>query len=127
MAQSIRISDELYSLAQSTGTALGRPIAQQMEHWARLGAALEATGLSSIAAMQLLGQKSTADQLVHATMGDAPLSGSRRLRRLQANDVDQVSRGERSAKSLHAFTKEALQGFTFKRQESAESDEGEGW
>ncbi|WP_339093716.1 TA system antitoxin ParD family protein [Variovorax paradoxus] len=127
MAQSIRISDELYSLAQSTGSALGRPIAQQMEHWARLGAALEAAGLSSIAAMQLLGQESKADQLVRATLGETPLSGARRLRRLQAKDADQVSRGQRSSKSLHAFTQNTLQGFTFKRQQNAEPDEGEGW
>lgn len=37
MAQSIRISNELYSLAQAAGKALHRPIAQQMEHWTRLG------------------------------------------------------------------------------------------
>jgi len=127
MAQSIRISDELYSLALSTGKALGRPIAQQMEYWARLGAALEAAGISSTAAMQLLGAKSTADELVSVALGGSKVSGSKELRRLQANDADQVARGKRSAKSLHIVSKGALQGFTFKRQERAESAEGEGW
>ncbi|MGJ7575707.1 TA system antitoxin ParD family protein [Variovorax sp. RB2P76] len=127
MAQSIRISDDLYSLAHSTGAALGRPIAQQMEYWARLGAALEAAGLSSTAAMELLGEKSRADHLVHVALGEAGLRGSRQLRRLQARDADQVARGERSAKSLHLVSKEALQGFAFRRQAQAEAGEGEGW
>lgn len=78
MAQSIPISDELYTLASSPGSALSRP-----------------------------------------NVPDSPL-----LRKLRAKDADQVSRGRRSAKSLHAVSKEALRGFTFKRAESAE---GEGW
>lgn len=127
MAQSIRISDELYGLAQATGKAKQRPIAQQMEHWARLGAALEAAGISSTAAMQLLGARSTADELVAVALGRSKVSGAERLRKLQANDADQVARGKRSAKSLHIVNKEALQGFTFKRNERAESAEGEGW
>ncbi|MDP9917388.1 hypothetical protein J2W24_003039 [Variovorax boronicumulans] len=127
MAQSIRVSNELYSLAQATGKALQRPIAQQMEHWARLGAALEAAGISSTAAMRLLGAKSTADELVALALGRSKISGTEQLRKLQADDADQVARGKRSAKSLHIVNKEVLQGFTFKRKDRAESAEGDGW
>jgi hypothetical protein len=127
MAQSIRISNELYSLAQATGKALQRPIAQQMEHWARLGAALEAAGISSTAAMQLLGARSTADELVSVALGKSQVVGSEQLRKLRANDADQVARGKRSAKSLHIVGKGTLQGFTFKRKDQSESAEGDGW
>lgn len=127
MAQSIRVSNELYSLAQATGKALQRPIAQQMEHWARLGAALEAAGISSTAAMQLLGAQGTADELVSVALGRSQTFGLEKLRKLQANDADQVARGKRSAKSLHIASNEALRGFTFKRQDRSESVEGEGW
>jgi hypothetical protein len=127
MAQSIRISDDLYRLAHSTGKALQRPIAQQLEHWARLGAALEAAGISSTAAMQLLGARSAADELVSVALGEAKMPSSARLRRLQANDADQVARGTRSAKSLYLVSKEILRGFTFERQELSESAEGQGW
>ena len=127
MAQSIRVSDELCSLAQATGKALQRPIAQQMEHWARLGAALEAAGISSTAAMRLLRAQSTADELVSVALGRSKVSGLEQLRKLQANDADQVARGKRSAKSLYIVSKKALQGFTFQRQDRSESAEGEGW
>ena len=124
MAQSIRVSDELCSLAQATGKALQRPIAQQMEHWARLGAALEAAGISSTAAMRLLRAQSTADELVSVALGRSKVSGLEQLRKLQANDADQVARGKRSAKSLYIVGEKALQGFTFKRQDRSESADG---
>lgn len=55
------------------------------------------------------------------------VSGAEQLRKLQANDAGQVARGKRSAKSLHIVNEETLQGFTFKRNDRAESAEGEGW
>ncbi|RTQ32934.1 hypothetical protein EJP69_19740 [Variovorax gossypii] len=127
MAQSIRVSDELYSLAQSTGQALGRPIAQQMEHWARLGAALEAAGISAASAMHLLGAKGSADELVSVALGKLQMSESERIRMLHMSDADQVANGKRTAKSLFVVRKEALEGFTFKRQIDPEPTEGEGW
>ena len=51
MAQSIRISDELYGTAQKAGALLDRSLAQQMEYWARLGAAIDAAGITSAQAM----------------------------------------------------------------------------
>lgn len=127
MAQSIRISDELYRLAQSTGQALGRPIAQQMEHWARLGAALEASGISSTSAMHLLGAKASADELVSAALGGSKTSGAALLRKLHTKDAAQVAERQRPARSLFAVNREALKGFTFERQVDSSSLEGEGW
>lgn len=41
MAKSIRISDELYSLALTESVLDTRSLAQQIEHWAKIGLALE--------------------------------------------------------------------------------------
>jgi hypothetical protein len=43
-SNSIRISAELFERAQQQGEALSRSAAQQVEHWARLGAVLEQSG-----------------------------------------------------------------------------------
>ena len=45
-SNSIRVGAELFALAQQQGALMSRSAAQQVEHWARLGVALEATGLS---------------------------------------------------------------------------------
>lgn len=55
MAQSIRISDQFYALAQAACGVSGRSLAQQLEHWARLGAALDAAGVTTEQTMQILG------------------------------------------------------------------------
>ncbi|MFT3789787.1 MAG: hypothetical protein QM741_01660 [Rudaea sp.] len=39
MAKNVRISDELYALAQWESMLQDRSIAQQLEHWAKLGIA----------------------------------------------------------------------------------------
>ena len=44
-SNSIRVGAELFRLAQQQGALMSRSAAQQVEHWARIGAALEATGL----------------------------------------------------------------------------------
>ena len=55
MAKSIRISDRLYSLADSTSEKVHRSLAQQVEHWAELGRAIEATGVTTAQVLELLG------------------------------------------------------------------------
>jgi len=69
MAQSIQVSDDPYALAQKASQALSRPLAQQMEYWARLGAALDAAGISAATAMDLLGNGASADAFVAAALG----------------------------------------------------------
>ena len=44
MAKSVRISDDLYSMASLEAALMHRSVAQQIEHWAALGQALERRG-----------------------------------------------------------------------------------
>jgi hypothetical protein len=44
--KSVRISDDLFELARSESSAMSRSIAQQLEHWAKIGAALEQAGVT---------------------------------------------------------------------------------
>jgi hypothetical protein len=46
-SNSVRVSAELFQSAQEQGEAMTRSAAQQIEHWARLGKALEDAGLST--------------------------------------------------------------------------------
>jgi hypothetical protein len=46
-SNSVRISAALFEQAQRQGHLMCRSAAQQIEHWARLGAALEAEGAST--------------------------------------------------------------------------------
>jgi len=55
MAKSIRVSDQLYSVAESTAQKVHRSLAQQVEHWAELGRALEAIGVTTGQILDLLG------------------------------------------------------------------------
>ncbi|MGZ3238867.1 MAG: TA system antitoxin ParD family protein [Burkholderiaceae bacterium] len=55
MAKSIRISDRLYESALADSELLHRSLAQQVEHWAEVGRALETTGLDVNAIKSLLG------------------------------------------------------------------------
>lgn len=130
MAQSIRISDDLYALAQTASQALGRPLAQQMEYWARLGAALDAAGLSTASAMQLLGNGVSADAFVAAALGrsGAAEEGLSLLKEQQRRDAEDVRLGRRSARSLWAIQKGDLAGCTFTPSRTSAYDQtGEGW
>ena len=44
MAKSIRISDDLYEMASTEAVLMHRSLAQQIEHWAAIGQAVEASG-----------------------------------------------------------------------------------
>ena len=130
MAQSIRISDDLYSLAQKASQALSRPLAQQMEYWARLGAALDAAGISAASAMELLGNGASADAFVSAALGRGADStqGLPLLKERHRKDAVDVSAGRRSARSLWAIQKGDLAGYTFTPNRTSEFDQaGSGW
>jgi hypothetical protein len=47
MAKSIRVSDDLYKLADSASASAHRSLAQQVEYWAALGRAVEAAGVTT--------------------------------------------------------------------------------
>lgn len=130
MAQSIRISDDLYALAQKASQALSRPLAQQMEYWARLGAALDAAGISAATAMNLLGNGASADAFVAAALGRGaePEQGLQFLQDRQRKDAEDVSAGRRTARSLWAIQKGDLAGYTFTPSSTSEFDQaGKGW
>ncbi|MFK4705918.1 hypothetical protein ABIC83_002757 [Roseateles asaccharophilus] len=130
MAQSVRVSDDLYALAQKASQALSRPLAQQMEYWARLGAALDAAGISAAAAMELLGNGASADDFVKAALGlGAPADGGlQTLKDVQRKDAEDVKAGRRSARSLWAVQKGGLKGYIFTPSKTSEFDRvGNGW
>lgn len=84
MAKNVRISDELYSLAQAESRLQDRSIAQQLEHWAKAGiAAMDGgTGLRMVTAV------------------DAAIAMTRKL------DTLDVLTGKRSADYLHFIPRE---------------------
>lgn len=53
--RSIRISDELFDLARDESGVMSRSIAQQLEHWAKIGAALEQAGVTQEQVRRILG------------------------------------------------------------------------
>lgn len=53
--KSIRIGDEWYAQVQQEAALMSRSIAQQLEHWARIGAALEAAGVTQDQVRAILG------------------------------------------------------------------------
>ena len=54
MAQSIRVTDRLYEEASVAAGFCQRSLAQQVEYWARIGMATEASGLTHEGLLQLL-------------------------------------------------------------------------
>ncbi|MCR6662651.1 MAG: ParD-like family protein [Luteimonas sp.] len=86
MAKNVRISDELYALAQMESRLQDRSIAQQLEHWAKRG----------IAAVGSLGAG-------HRTVSavDAAVAMTRRLDELE------VLSGRRSADATHLISRSA--------------------
>jgi hypothetical protein len=87
MAKSIRISDALYELATHEAELMGRSLAQQIEHWVRLGVGVEHAPGARVDAVR-----------------DAALQF-----RQSVNDAA-VRSGRRSAYSLHAVSPRTLEG-----------------
>lgn len=80
MAKSIRITDELYELATHEAALMHRSLAQQVEHWVKLGVGVERTA------------GATVDEVRSAA-----------LQYRHARDEADVRSGRRSASSLHAI------------------------
>lgn len=84
MAKNVRISDELYALAQLEARLQDRSIAQQLEHWAKRGlAAAQSMDRSGIAISAL----------------DAAAAMTRKL------DALDVQSGKRSADAVHFISR----------------------
>jgi len=130
MAKSIRISDGLYDMTHNVSQTLGRPLAQQLEYWARLGAALDAAGVSTGMAMDLLGHGVDADKFVAVALGQVAAAdgGLPMLKEPQRKDDQEVASGQRSAQSLVAAPKGDMKGVGFTLNPASEySQSGEGW
>lgn len=83
MAKSIRISDELYEMAATEAAVMHRSLAQQIEHWAALGQAIEASG-------------------------DLPEVRSAAVAHMRARDHERVRRGRASADGMALLSKERV-------------------
>ena len=75
MAKNIRISDDLYALAQSTAAAQERSIAQQVEYWAKLGLAAQSQSsrFESVMAMLALNHARDRQRLREGKLRDEDL------------------------------------------------------
>ncbi|MBX3211649.1 MAG: hypothetical protein KF850_06420 [Labilithrix sp.] len=80
MAKSIRISDDLYDMAATEAAMMHRSLAQQIEHWAAIGQAVEASG-------------------------DLPAIRSAAVAHMRARDHERVRRGRVSADDLALVSK----------------------
>jgi hypothetical protein len=101
MAQSIRISDALYQLALAHSAAMGRSLAQQVDYWARLGAALEEAGMTVEQALGLLGRSEGRGRGAFIGVAEPEVGDSApRVRRKQQDFEREVRQGQRDARSL---------------------------
>jgi hypothetical protein len=105
MAKSVRISDELYTLVEKTGAELSRSLAQQLEHWARIGAAVDAAGLTTDQVLQLMGRSNPLTEQVLAMLliKEHKHRGAAEIVARHAKDEAAVRTGRKSAKSLFVF------------------------
>lgn len=102
-SNSIRVGAELFSLAQQHGALMSRSAAQQIEHWARIGAALEATGLSVNDVARLLrgggdGSENHSDPHETTAKDEQDLWAFKRRR--QAKDLRSVHAGRQPAAAM---------------------------
>jgi hypothetical protein len=99
-SNSIRVGAELFGLAQQQGALMSRSAAQQIEHWARLGAALEATGLSVADMARLL--RGGEVQREETVASEQALWAFKRQR--QARDLKSVRAGRQPADAMSWFS-----------------------
>ena len=95
MSKSLRISDALFVAAQNAGADMTRSVAQQVEHWARLGQTLEAAGMTVAQATALLNGS------LETVVSEESMWHDKRDR--QAADHESVRIGARTADHLNWF------------------------
>ena len=98
-SNSIRVGASLFKEAQEEGAIMSRSAAQQIEYWARLGAALEAAGLSVADAARMLGSREPQKHV--NTASEKELWALKREQ--QSQDLESVRSGRRSASSMSWF------------------------
>ena len=132
MTKSIRVSDGIYELAASAGEAVNRSLADQIEYWARLGASLDAAGITMAQALRLLGGDAALKERVIAHVGQSRATRQRRTYRgaaaiaaRNAQLEDEVTAGLRSPESLFLLSRKQLSLARF--VERAPAADGTGW
>lgn len=127
MAKSVRISDELYALVEATSAELTRSLAQQLEHWARIGAAVDAAGLSTDQVLKLAGKSDSLAEQVLAMLlvKDHKHRGKAEIVARHARVEAAVRAGRKSAKSLHAFSESLVK--KAKTTRVTPPPDGKGW
>ncbi|WP_307602492.1 TA system antitoxin ParD family protein [Variovorax boronicumulans] len=98
-SNSIRIGKELFDAARAEGTVMSRSAAQQIEHWARIGAALEVCDLTVAQVSSLLRDPSKSGEKTED--GDAQLWAFKRAR--QRADLESMRSGLIGQKKLSWF------------------------
>lgn len=101
-SNSIRVDAGLFESARRQGELMSRSAAQQVEHWARLGCALEASGLSVAAAAELLrvgGESSTSG--AHGVPENDLWAYKRAM---QARDLESVRSGHTTTEQMSWFS-----------------------
>jgi|SRR5580765_1419143 len=132
MAKSIRVSDGIYELAAGAGAAVNRSLADQVEYWARLGATLDAAGITMAQALQLLGGDAALTERVIAHVVESRATRPRRrytgaasiAARNAALDAE-VAAGLRAPESLFLLSRKQLKSASF--VERAPVADGTGW
>lgn len=100
MSRSLRVSEALFVSATAEGEVLSRSAAQQVEHWARLGKALEASGLTVESAARLLG----------AAAAESEALLWRRKRSRQQKDLANLEAGRARQEDAYLFTPAVARG-----------------
>jgi ParD-like antitoxin of type II bacterial toxin-antitoxin system len=96
-SNSVRVSADLFDQALRQGEVLSRSAAQQLEHWARLGAAVERSGLSVAELIEVLrGDLSCRERPASALWAAK--------RDQQARDISAVESGQASSGSMSWFS-----------------------
>lgn len=104
-SNSIRISSDLFEQALEQGERLSRSAAQQVEHWARLGVAVEASGLGVPALVALLQGKvpeASTGKAAPRPVSEAQLWAHKRA--LQQRDLDQMAGGRSPPEAMSWFS-----------------------
>ncbi len=94
-SSSIRIEEHLFEAARAEGLVQSRSTAQQIEHWAKVGAALESCGLT-------VGQVASLLRTSRQGAGDADLWAFKRER--QQHDMAAAAEGEVTQDQLSWFS-----------------------
>lgn len=106
-SNSIRVGSQIFEMARAQGELMSRSAAQQIEYWARLGAALEMSGLSVADVTEML-RGSEAVQAEVAAEAEADLWAYKRAQ--QARDVEAIESGRATNAEMSWFTPAQAKG-----------------